>query len=230
MFYLFRMIVFFVLNTLYFVIVGIVLQDQAKKSVLTKKRYNLIKIIGIACVLVVTGISFIPFEAPFVRFDTPQEALKYRWIDTEDVIVRETDDCAFLLMPTGTDNIYSVTKDENGYGYINYHTKNITYVHPDGPDDTPGSTCREIYACYNQDSEKTLYLAVFYKKDDIDIDSYTLTFDGEMLERIPGRERHNYYDYCFIDDNAPKETFETAVNGESPKMYRKRKMVEVYHN
>ena len=221
MFYLFRMIVFFVLNTLYFVIVGIVLQDQAKKSVLTKKRYNLIKIIGIACVLVVTGISFIPFEAPFVRFDTPQEALKYRWIDTEDTVVCESDYGAFIVKPDN-EEIFSVAKDEKGYGYLNYHSKKELYIYPHyNQFNTTGDF---IYSCNNQSTNETIYLVYFYKKidDNINIDLYKIICDDVEMERIPYITTFGSLDefcYYIIDENPPKESIGISINGEKPMNY-----------
>lgn len=143
------------LNTLYFIIVGIVLSNQAKKSVLTKKRYNLIKIIGIACVLIITGISFIPFEAPFVRFDIPQESLKYLWVDTKDIVVCESDNGAFIVK-LGKEEIFSVTKEEKGYGYLNYHSKKELYIYPHYKQfNTTGDF---IYSCYCQKDKWLRYI------------------------------------------------------------------------
>ena len=154
MYYLIRIIflVIFVLTTLLAEI--IYLRKQVKKG----KRYTMRKVvvIGLAVgvfTLFITSLSFIPFEAPFLRFDSVEDALRYKWIDPENITVHYEDDCAFAVKRTY--EIYAFDKDENGFGFVNYHSTEHRYHLADYSVDS--KNIGTLYSVYHKKANKTFY-------------------------------------------------------------------------
>ena len=121
MYYLIRIIFIFVLVSTTIFAEIIYLRKQVKKGKqYTRRRLRIISLTLRFSVLFIALLSFIPFEAPFLHFDSVEDALRYKWIDPENITVHYEDDCAFAVKRTY--EIYAFDKDENGFGFVNYHS------------------------------------------------------------------------------------------------------------
>ena len=160
---------FYIIRIIFIVIVvlplGLIEIEQFRRQIAkgkkyTKPRYYVIIYSITLSVFLLSALSFIPFEASFIRFDTVEDALKYKWIDTQYFTIHYEDDCAFAVR--GTSEIYALDRDENGFGFVNYNSKRYKYYVSDY------ELSNNVYdpcCVYHKNTNKTFYL-VSYGHDD----------------------------------------------------------------
>ena len=155
MFYIIR-IVFVILVTVV-LLLGLIafLKKQVKKRKTLSKKYKVTTvIIVVALFLAAELLCFIPFEASFLRFDSIEDSLEYKWINSDDFTIHEENDCAFAVK--GVFDLYSFEKINDKYSLVNYHSKINRYKMPD--DSSYNSGIRNLYSAYNKTANKTFYL------------------------------------------------------------------------
>ncbi len=158
MFYIIRIIfIVFVVLPLGFIVIKHFRKQVAKGKKYTKLQYYVIVYSIMLSVFLLSALSFIPFEASFIRFDSVEESLKYKWIDTKDITIHYEDDCAFAVR--GRRDLYSFDKNDDGYSFVNYHSKKHHYhVYDD-------DMYLDLYSMYQKDDNKTFYLLNYRKRD-----------------------------------------------------------------
>ena len=155
MFYIIR-IVFVILVTVV-LLLGLIafLKKQVKKRKTLSKKYKVTTvIIVVALFLAAELLCFIPFEASFLRFDSIEDSLEYKWINSDDFTIHEENDFAFAVK--GVFDLYSFEKINDKYSLVNYHSKINRYKMPD--DSSYNSGIRNLYSAYNKTANKTFYL------------------------------------------------------------------------
>ena len=155
MFYIIR-IVFVILVTVV-LLLGLIafLKKQVKKRKTLSKKYKVTTvIIVVALFLAAELLCFIPFEASFIRFNSIEDSLKYKWINSDDFTIHEENDCAFAVK--GMFDLYSFEKINDQYSFVNYHSKINTYKMPDVSSDNRGIL--QLFSAFNKTANKTFYL------------------------------------------------------------------------
>lgn len=219
MFYIIRIIffcvIFFLLSFLFFLFLKKGVKRGKKYS---KKELRTYSMIYIGAVLLLTAVSFLPFESPFIRFDTVEESLQYKWISADDITVYSDDDCAFAVK--GTYEIYSFVKDDRGYSYVNYQSKLITYRMPDFSE--YNRSIHKLYAVYNKALDKTFYLLNVgygeYPNDVVICESINFEYFAQPLftktflgyTPILGIA----YQYCSVTDGEPIQELIVEYDGQ----------------
>ena len=159
----------------------------AKGEKYTKRKFYAIYLSIPLSAILLSALSFIPFEASFIRFDTVEDALKYKWIDTQYLTIHYEDDCAFAVR--GTTEIYAFDRNEDGFGLVNHHSKKFTYR--EIYDNDLSFSVLNTYAVYQKDANKTFYLLNYQsgdrKEDVIQSDVIDLKYFAHPLY-----EKNNY--------------------------------------
>ena len=74
-------------------------------------------------------ISSYPYEGHFITFETINDSLNYKNINTENIDIYDYDDCVFVVDNSEYD-IYSVTKTNGRYKLVDFDSENIGYYQP----------------------------------------------------------------------------------------------------
>lgn len=182
MFYLFRIIFIVVL----FLVVEFAFFKYIKRQVANGKKYTKQKILLIALclhlpIVLLSFASFIPFEGAFLRFDSVEDSLNYKWIDMQYVTVHYEDN--FAIAVKGDDEIYTFDKNDEGFGLVNYHLVTHKYLEPD--DSLENQSISHLYSVYHKTADKTFYLLNYatkeYQEDVIDSDNINLKYFAHPL-------------------------------------------------
>lgn len=162
MFYVIRIVLIIILVlSARFAIRRFIKKSTAKGKVYTKRQLFVVILSIELFVLLLSALSFIPFEASFIRFDTVEDALKYKWIDTQYLTIHYEDDCAFAVR--GTTEIYAFDRNEDGFGFVNHHSKKFTYR--EIYDNDLSFSVLNTYSVYQKDANKTFYLLNYQSGD-----------------------------------------------------------------
>jgi len=144
MYYIIRI----VFISIFFLITLFVERHCFKRQVSKGKQYTsqklraLIISIRFFALLVSVLVFWIPFEAPFLHFDSVEDSLSYKWIDSRDITVHVEKDCAFAVR--GTYEIFAFSKSEKGFSFVNYNSTKCKYYATDENIDN-----RSIYNLYS---------------------------------------------------------------------------------
>ena len=156
MYYVIRIILIVVLLSAVF----FVERQYFRKQTIKDKQYTKRKVKAISlsfrwsALSVCCLILFIPFEAPFIHFDSVEDSLSYKWINPKEVVVHYEDDCAFAVR--GTYEIFAFDKDDKGFGFVNYHSSKQKYYASDASVDN--HSIYNLYSVYQKTANKTFYL------------------------------------------------------------------------
>lgn len=161
MFYIYRVIIALLVVAwmfLLFFVIGKSCNKKAKNNkyirISIKKRIGVISFFLLTYTLVLFVLCNIPFEAPFVKFDTVEESLSYKWIDTNGINVFDYNDCAFVVGKE--DRIYSILKVDNKYFMVDFCAKDAQYYQENLNQDFRNF----INAKHNRVTNKTFYTVV----------------------------------------------------------------------
>ncbi len=173
----------------------------AKGKKYTKLRYYVIIYSITLSVFLLSALSFIPFEASFIRFDTVEDALKYKWIDTKNITVHYEDDCAFAAR--GLRDLYAFDKNNDGFGFVNNHAKKEIY-HNYAVED---NIYLDLHAVYQKDDNKTFYVLNYYNKDYqegfIDCESLDFNYFAEPEYDFKNLDLYTKYQKYAVCDGEP---------------------------
>lgn len=142
----------------------------------TKKR-KLLKIIIVALLIIVI---FIPFEAPYARFESAENSINYSTLNHNIPIkVIESEKTSFaVLCKENKLSFYSIIKYEDKFGFCNYHSsiERITDPYFLEDDDFVGTI--SIYKLTNYETEEKCFMIVFLKSKGMD-SSNIIVYDAE---------------------------------------------------
>lgn len=165
MFYIIRIIFIIILAlTAWFVTrqyIKRVKKIVAKGEKYSKRKFYAIYLSISLSAILLSVLSFIPFEGAFIRFDSIEDSLKYKWIDTQYLTIHYEDDCAFAVR--GTYEIYTFDKNDDGFGFVNYNSTKHEYREPN--DDDLNIKFHYAYSVYQKDVNKTFYLLNYSSKE-----------------------------------------------------------------
>lgn len=186
--------------------------EMYEKAKNNKKPVGRIIAWALSVVLVVLVIAIplsMPCEGTFITFDSKEEALSYVGVDIESAIMYETDATIFVIEDN---NIYSVTRKDNGFGVPNYKCNFASYYEP--------IANRSVLfgypeACFNKETNESLYLVevsadkelteiTLNSKDGVLIDSYTRAYNNNT---------YNYYRYVCVAEGPLHEEIELHTFG-----------------
>lgn len=118
----------------------------------------------------------IPYEAPFIRFDSPEASVKYSTIKGNlPLYVVEGKNAVFTLQNSGNNYYYhSITKYHDKYGFCDYKTQTETVLGSLLKDDT--CFCGTITAnkLLNHNTNESCYFITFSKIKRMEPDKITI--------------------------------------------------------
>lgn len=90
------------------------------KYILSRKT----KIIRVIVIILIVVIVFLPFEAPFIRFDSAEDSLRYSAIQNNDSIKTiETEKTVFCVSHKDNNwGYHTITKFDDKYGFCDRHS------------------------------------------------------------------------------------------------------------
>ena len=154
-YYLIRLIV--VLILLYIVLLLI------KKGKLVIKRTRKAAVIRVMVSALIIAVVMIPYESPFIRFDSAEASVNYSSLNYNyQIKTIETEKTAFCVAHKGNDFQYdTITKYINQYGFCDRHSKNILrWVSSSIEDGKVQGSFRAAKLINNETNEKC-YMIVF---------------------------------------------------------------------
>lgn len=219
MYYLIRIV--FVILVLAILLLGVraFLKKQVENGKKLSKKYLVTTvIIVVALFLAVELLCFIPFEASFIQFNSIEDSLKYKWINSDEITIHDENDCTFAVK--GMFDLYSFEKINDKYGFVNYHSKINKYKMPDI--NSYNSDIHNLYSAYNQTANKTFYLLNIGARDYQDdmIICNELNFDYFAQPKTT-RNMFGYtpilgtvYQIYAITDGEPVDVIHVEMNGQ----------------
>lgn len=155
-------------------------------------------------------ISSYPYEGHFITFETINDSLNYKNINTENIDIYDYDDCVFVVDNSEYD-IYSVTKTNGRYKLVDFDSENIGYYQPHQVGNN-GTTTPQV-GKYNKETNKTFYyfgITGDEKPDDEDVtlDGNVMTYCKESkIEHLLKRFQQTCWIYSYLDNAEPKLEF-----------------------
>lgn len=155
-------------------------------------------------------ISSYPYEGHFITFETINDSLNYKNINTENIDIYDYDDCVFVVDNSEYD-IYSVTKTNGRYKLVDFDSENIGYYQPHQVGNH-GTTTPQV-GKYNKETNKTFYyfgITGDEKPDDEDVtlDGNVMTYCKESkIEHLLKRFQQTCWIYSYLDNAEPKLEF-----------------------
>lgn len=110
-----------------------------------------------AIIIFLILISLYPIEGHFIYFDSLDESLSYKFINTKSVETYDFDDCIFVV--DNRDKLHCVVKSADKYKLVDFKAKNVNYIFISSggvPINKP------IVAKYSKETDKTFYYATFF--------------------------------------------------------------------
>ena len=136
---------------------------QKKKGTNRSKKAVIIKRVIIISFVVAAVCVFIPFEAPFIRFNSTEASVKYSTAKPfyEDKAV-ETDKTAFFVSHKSNNWTYgSAAKYDNKYGFCGYHSKTILTTNSITVDEENFDGSFNVSKVINYDTNEKCYFIKF---------------------------------------------------------------------
>ena len=181
--------------------------QQFKTDKRFKQSVYVTDVAFIVFLLAIIAATSFPFEGSFVTFDSVNDSLAYKLINTENLSTYDYSDCVFVV-DNSNDKIYSVTKTNGRYKLVDYNSENIEYVQVSqrGRDETT----EPLKAKYNKDTNKTFYYVGVGGK--VKPHDGAVTFDGKKMEYCRSEEQISLvgsatwytWIYSFMDDSEPR--------------------------
>lgn len=129
-------------------------QVSKGKQYTSRKLRALIFSIRLFVLLVSVLLFLFPFEAPFLHFNSIEDSLRYKWIDSKDITVHVEKDCAFAVR--GTYEIFAFGRSEKGFSFVNYNSTKCKYYASN--ENIDNSSIYNLYSVYQKSANKTFYL------------------------------------------------------------------------
>ena len=123
------------------------------------------RIIGIVLSVVFIALLFIPYEAPFVRFDSPEASVKYSTIKGNmppHVVEGET---VVFTLQNANNNYYfhTILKHDDKYGFCDYHSKIDKVINSPFTEDDNFSGSIVTYKLSSSETNEACYMIMFSK-------------------------------------------------------------------
>lgn len=201
--------------------------EQLRQDKKKRKKHFIANVCFLLGIILVSGVSFYPFEGYFIQFDTVKDALDYSCIGYSNIHEYETDKCVFVtaqnLLST---EIYTLNKVNGKYGMVDFQSSDVHYFEQNGGSININNFMNqeelqiggEIRAKWNKTSNTVFYLIDVCNGEDPT--QYPLTFNGEpakymyhSLWSVSSADSIDTYYFYRIQQEPPQEKIE-AVNGE----------------
>lgn len=180
MYYIIRIIVLSILSLcIYFI------RKRKGSFALNRSRKGII--VRVTTIILIIAFIFIPYEAPFIRFDSAEASVRYFTVNYNAPIKTvETDNTAFCVGHRGNNFYYNtVTKYDDKYGFCDRHCNTVlgiinTYI-DDGA--FTGNYC--VHKLVNNETNETCYMVKFISvelNDTEDISIYDK--NNDPIEKI----------------------------------------------
>ena len=175
-----------------------------KEKFVTDKKYRRKIIIENVCIFAVfitlVLLANYPIECYVISFDTIEDALSYKNISMENVLVYETDKTVFLE-DTETYKVYSIAKKADKFGVVDFQSETYTYYEPESLNSV---LIDPTYAKYNKATGETFY---YIKVQPRGNQEYENSFLDNQQMQLAVMTNCNYQAFYYIDSNSPKDTF-----------------------
>ena len=138
---------------------------RKKKAGIFSKTNRKKRIIGIVLSVVFIALLFIPYEAPFVRFDSPEASIKYSTIKGNmppHVVEGET---VVFTLQNANNNYYfhTILKHDDKYGFCDYHSKIDKVINSPFTEDDNFSGSIVTYKLSSSETNEACYMIMFSK-------------------------------------------------------------------
>ena len=159
---------------------------RKRKAGILRKITRKKRIIGIVLSVVFIALLFIPYEAPFVRFDTPEASVKYSTIKGNlPLHVIEGENTAFTLQ-NANNNYYfhTILKHNDKYGFCEYHSKIDKVINSPFTEDDNFSGSIITYKLLSSETNEACYMIMFSKTKRMEQNKITI-FDVDSAPIQP---------------------------------------------
>ena len=181
MYYIIRIIVLSILSLcIYFV------RKRKGSFALNRSRKGII--VRVTTIILIIAFIFIPYEAPFIRFDSAEASVRYFTVNYNAPIKTvETDNTAFCVGHIGNNFYYNtVTKYDDKYGFCDWHSHNtLGYIINERIDNGQFNGSYSVTRLVNNDTNETCYMVKFISvelNDTEDISIYDK--NNDPIEKI----------------------------------------------
>ncbi len=155
-----------------------------------KSKKNTLNIIAIVIsVLVLVSLLNSDFEKKLVRYDSPEEAFQQVTTDSSITKILKTDNSAFILYKSGSDNSYMYLDNVNGKWKIPFKNDNYASTH---------LGVGGILSIYKETSTNNYYVALIVNTNDDEI----IDSKNQVFEECNTRQSFAFFRYfvAFIED------------------------------
>jgi len=159
MFYVIRIIIIALIFLACFLLL------RKRKASILRKITRKKRIIGIVLSVVIVGLLFIPYEAPFIRFDSPGASVGYSTIKGNlPLHVVKGENTVFTLQ-NANNNYYfhTILKHNDKYGFCDYHSKIDKVINSPFTEDDNFSGSIVTYKLSSSETNEACYMIMFSK-------------------------------------------------------------------
>ena len=138
---------------------------RKKKAGIFSKTNRKKRIIGIVLSVVFIALLFIPYEAPFVRFDSPEASVKYSTIKGNMPLHVVEGETAVFTLQNANNNYYfhTILKHDDKYGFCDYHSKIDKVINSPFTEDDNFSGSIVTYKLSSSETNEACYMIMFSK-------------------------------------------------------------------
>ncbi len=179
-----------------------------------RKSCNLVSLSLSVIILIVIIASLYPYEGHFMTFETINDSLSYKNINTENIDTYEYDDCVFVV--DSENNIYSITKEDNKYKLVDFNSENINYTQPSyngGLKITEPKSAK-----FNKDTNKTFYYLGISTEEkptgEVTMNDNKMTYCKEISK---GKD---FWIYSLLDNAQPVSDFTIKADSFQAEIYK----------
>lgn len=211
-FYCIRLIIIAIISIILFIILKHFNVSITKSQECNNNRRKVLCILFAVLMIVIT---FIPFEGKWLRFETPEESIKYSLISINKKNYFIYDDDTVFVMRNKDNNFeyHSITKYNENYGMCDYDSKSrqlkSQFI------STENYNGLLSYKCiYNQATNK---LCCFFNYTPINNDIKVKILDDKNREipEINGFNKENTYAYYLILENPQQNELSISIDNKN---------------
>ncbi len=172
MYYVIRIFVLLVIGICFYL-----LQKIKGKPVPVLKRTKKAVIIRIAVIALIGLVIFLPYESPFIRFDSAEASVRYSTLNySAPIKTVETDKTAFCVGHRDNNFYYNtVAKSDDKYGFCDRHCRTVLGFVNTHIDDGKFKGNYRVTKLINKEANEKCYMITFLSidlKDTEDISIY----------------------------------------------------------
>ena len=181
---------------------------RKKKGTMGSKRSKKAVIISVMVIILINAIVFIPYESPFIRFNSAEASVRYcsmnYYVPSKTV---ETDKTAFCIGHESNDFYFNIiTKYDDKYGFCNRHCRTVFGYKNEHIDDGIFNGFYDVTILINDDTNEKCYLIGFYSIDPKDSEDICIYDEhNNPIERIIFPYSMKVY-YTIVVDQIDKNT------------------------